>query len=1104
MKCSQCQFENPDDTLYCGKCGSKLPAAEDISVSQTKTFQTAAKELTKGTTFAGRYKLIKELGRGGMGVVYKAQDTKLKRTVALKFLPPELTHISEVKERFMREAQAAAALDHPNICTVHEIDEAEGKIFISMTYVEGQSLKEKIEKGPLKLNEALGIALQVAEGLEEAHKKGVVHRDIKSANIMVTGKGQANIMDFGLAKIAGKTMITKEGTSMGTIAYMSPEQAQGETVDHRTDIWSFGVMLYEMVTGQVPFKGDYEQAVVYSILNDDQEPMTSLRTGVPMELERIVNKAMAKNPEERYQHVDEMLVDLRSVAKELETSVTKTRLAPAARPETTVSFFKDLLRRRVPQILGIYLVGHFVIIMFIEWLMHSYPLSPHLPYFFIIALASIIPTIILLAYFHGRTGRYPWGKIEKIGIPVNLLVSAVLLFVLFQGKDLGAATTTVTYTDEEGQMIERVIPKSEFRKKAALFFFDNETGDSTLNWLQYGIPDMVGYDLSQDIYLQIESGYIFYEKIKEAGFPQAVQVPLTLKKKIADDLHIGYFISGSLAGQSGQFLVKISLHDTKTGKSIAKNSFSSSGKDIFTLVDDISIQLKHDLEIPAYHIDKTEDLPVAEILSNSIPALKAYYSAFNTLVFDDDWKDSIKLIEQAIKEDPTFAFAYYNLQILYGLSNQGAKRAQAFQPLMQHLYKLPERIRFAVKHDYYYLIKQDPDKAFAVVEMWTELYPEDIAGHTVLAVLYELRNQLDEAISVYKHILELNPEQYDVLRTIGSLYKLAGEFEEALKYYQQYADKFPKDARSFTSIAGLYKTLGDYEKAKSFYEKALLIEPDKISILLTLAAVESDLGNFKQALEQYQDVLKISKTPKDRVEVYNSLVSFHELRGQMSKSLEYIDLKVAEMGKFQPLLLVLFDRIETLDKYIKAGKIDVAFQTIKAIEEQITPPYDKFMSFGILAVYLELEDADNAEKAIEGAEAAIQAFQLEVARTFIHEAQGKIHEMRNEYEQAIQSYQKQLELEPTALTVNEDIGRCYRKLKNFKKADEYLQKTLKIYPFRPNTNYEMALVYYDMGKKEKALEHLKKALYVWEEADPEYTPAKKAREKLAEWESSNS
>jgi serine/threonine protein kinase/Tfp pilus assembly protein PilF len=264
------------------------------------------------------YRILEKLGEGGMGVVYKAEDTKLKRTVALKFLPPGLTRDPEAKERFLHEAQAAAALEHQHICNIYEIDESEGQIFIVMSCFDGQTLKEKIESGLLKIDEALKIAIQAAEGLQAAHEKGIVHRDIKSANIMVTEKGQVKIMDFGLAKLKGQTKITKEGSTLGTAAYMSPEQAQGLDVDHRTDIWSLGVVLYEMITGQLPFRGEYEQAVVYSIINEQPEPLTALRTGVPMELERIVNKTLAKDTAERYQHADDLIVDLSKLKKQTE------------------------------------------------------------------------------------------------------------------------------------------------------------------------------------------------------------------------------------------------------------------------------------------------------------------------------------------------------------------------------------------------------------------------------------------------------------------------------------------------------------------------------------------------------------------------------------------------------------------------------------------------------------------------------------------------------------------------------------------------------------------------------------------------------------------
>ena len=327
IKCPNCQHENPDDTFYCGKCARPLKPTEGISV--TKTFITGTEGLQKGTTLAGRYNIIKELGRGGMGVVYKAEDTKLKRTVALKFLPQELTHIPEVHERFTREAQAAAALDHPNICTVYEFDETEETNFISMAYIEGQSLMKKIESGPLELDEALRIALQIAEGLQHAHKKGVVHRDIKSANVMVTEDNQAKIMDFGLARTTGSTLVTQEGMTMGTIAYMSPEQAKGEKVDHRSDVWSFGVVLYEMLTGQLPFKGEHEQAVVYSIRKDKPRPITEVNAEIPQAIEQVVDKALEKDADKRYQQVDELLDDLKSISAGIVPEEIKTRLRKA-------------------------------------------------------------------------------------------------------------------------------------------------------------------------------------------------------------------------------------------------------------------------------------------------------------------------------------------------------------------------------------------------------------------------------------------------------------------------------------------------------------------------------------------------------------------------------------------------------------------------------------------------------------------------------------------------------------------------------------------------------------------------------------------------------
>jgi serine/threonine protein kinase/Tfp pilus assembly protein PilF len=270
------------------------------------------------------YKILEKLGSGGMGIVYKAQDLKLDRFVALKFLPPYLSTNDLEKQRFIQEAKAASALQHHNICTIHEIDETlENQLFIAMDYYEGETLKKKIETKPLKIEEAIDIAIQVAEGLQKAHQKGIVHRDIKPANIFITKDGIVKILDFGLAKLAGQSKLTKASSTLGTVYYMSPEQTRGGDVDHRTDIWSMGVVMYEMLTGELPFKGDYDQSIMYAIVNEKPEPPTKFRPEIPYELESIINKALTKDREQRYQQISEIDDELQDLKKKMESERLK-------------------------------------------------------------------------------------------------------------------------------------------------------------------------------------------------------------------------------------------------------------------------------------------------------------------------------------------------------------------------------------------------------------------------------------------------------------------------------------------------------------------------------------------------------------------------------------------------------------------------------------------------------------------------------------------------------------------------------------------------------------------------------------------------------------
>jgi serine/threonine-protein kinase len=326
MKCPKCQFENPDTSRFCGSCATLLAQEGQPSVSLTKTIETPVHGLAKGSVVAGKYRIVEEIGRGGMGVVYKAEDLKLNRCVALKFLPHQFTSDFDARERFVQEARAASALDHPNICNIHEIEETEdGRMYIAMAYYEGESLRDKIKRGPLKKEEALDIIIQAVQGMAKAHQKGIIHRDLKPANILVTDEGVAKVVDFGLAKLAGQIRLTREGTTVGTVAYMSPEQAKGEAVDERSDIWSLGVVLYEMLSGRLPFEGEYEQSLIRSILHHEPEPIAGIRKDILRDLDQVLAKALEKRAADRYQDMGEFLGDLEAVAEGLRPLKAKAR-----------------------------------------------------------------------------------------------------------------------------------------------------------------------------------------------------------------------------------------------------------------------------------------------------------------------------------------------------------------------------------------------------------------------------------------------------------------------------------------------------------------------------------------------------------------------------------------------------------------------------------------------------------------------------------------------------------------------------------------------------------------------------------------------------------
>jgi tetratricopeptide (TPR) repeat protein len=757
---------------------------------------------------------------------------------------------------------------------------------------------------------------------------------------------------------------------------------------------------------------------------------------------------------------------------------------------------RHLLNRRVPQILGLYLGASWIIVEFVSLLVDRFTLSPHLIEFSLVVLGALVPTVLLLAYFHGAPGRNDWTTAEKIGIPVNLLAAAVLVVAVFNDRPLGAATTRLVLENEEGQTVERVVPVGEFRKKLVVFNFENQSGDSSLEWMQLGLTLGLLLDMDQDVFVDFGGFRGLQEKLERAGHPEGVGLPVSLMAKLAGELQRDYFMTGTVSELDGLLSVRTSLYETRRHKLLAENSFS--GTDILDLVDEISLQARRDLGIPERHIEETADLRLADILTSSTEAARLQMMAFHEIIVTKDWEAAADYLERAVKVDPTSAFAQFQLAVVYLMSSQKEKADSAAQLAMEHLYRLPEWWQYDVKYFYYSTIDPDPDKRFAVARMMVGLFPDELDGHALMAAEYEYRNQRDAAISELERILEIDPSQHRYLRRIGHLYRAKGDFDMALEYFQRYADAVPNDYTAFDAMGDLYATMGEHERARFYYERALIIDPDNVYVMSDLATTTFNIGDIAESLELHRQALEASRTAQERASAHARLSTHFVVRGRLAEAIEHKKLEWRERELYEAPAVVLSSELMSLDLFAKAGRSDEAFEIIRQAELELAPPFTLNIPFGYLAVYLEVEDAKRAQAAHAEAEARMEESGRGQVRSYLLASQGKIHELRGEYEKAVERYAEALAFAPTDVVINRSLGRCYRMLGQLASAEKELLRNLSVTPQNPLSHHELALVYAEGGQQSKALEHLQVALDVWSDADPDFKPAQDARQSMAE------